>query len=254
MGRFVFALLLAGIAAAQPPSPQGEQKLAGMSVVFSVDLPLDVPGAVLQPGTYVLRVKREPSQPGELAELQLWDAAQTGILAELHAVQSLSEGTPDNSIMTYYEGPAGRRVLKAWNLLRTGYTERIVYPAEQAAELAKITSETVLTMPITGAPAVTEPAATAPEATPVAQSPSASRDDTSAPTPNPPATFPKTAGNLPLVLWVGFTALAAFMVMRIYRMDPAAAQNARNNATARRAAAGAYRTYQTAKSAAAGQS
>jgi hypothetical protein len=201
-----------------------------MTVVFSVDTPLTIPGAVVQPGTYVLRIKGEP-RSGELVQLQLWDAGETTALAELSAIHSPSEGT-DSSILSYYEGALGRRILKAWNLLRTGYTERIVYSPEQAAELAKITKESVLSMPIPGAPA---PAAT-----------TASREDVTPPAATPPATYPKTAGSLPLVLWVGFTALAAFAVFRIYRTDAAAAQNARNHAIARRAAAAAYRTYQAA--------
>jgi hypothetical protein len=206
--------------------------------VFSVDLPLDVPGAVIQPGTYVLRLKREPGKAGGLAQLQLWDAAETTVLAEFPAVQSYDPASADNSIMTYYEGASGRRVLKAWNLLTTHYSERIVYPPPQATELAKLTNENVLSMPLPGAPAVsasTQPA----EAQLIARAspPESARL---------PAKYPKTAGNVPLVLWIGFTALAAFIVFRIYRSDPALDQNARNNAAARKTAAAAYRTYKSA--------
>jgi hypothetical protein len=233
MGRFAFALLVAGVAIAQPQEvAPTARKLAGMTVVFSVDSPLDIPGAVIQPGTYVLRINGEP-RIGELTQLQLWDAGETSALAEMSAIHSPAQAT-DSSILAYYEGASGRRILKSWNLLRTGYSERIVYSPEQAAELAKITSETVLTMAVPGAPAVAAPATTA------------SREDLSAAAPTPPATYPKTAGSLPLVLWVGFTALAGFAVFRIYRTDGGAAQNARNHAIARRAAAAAYRTYQAA--------
>lgn len=231
MARMVFALLFAAIAAAQPDSQPGGRKITGMSVVFSVDVPTDVPGAVLQPGTYVLRVKREPVRTGDFALLQLSDAAETSVLAELYALQSYDAGARDNDIMVYYEGTPGRRILKAWNLLTTHYSQRILYPHAQAAELAKLTSEAVLSMPLPATP------------------PSAAREDPAPARPTPPATLPKTAGNLPLVLWVGFTALAAFVVFRMYRIDPAVAQNARNNAVARRAAAAAYRTFKTVASA-----
>ncbi len=247
MGPLVLALLLTAIAAAQPQPPNEGQKLAGRTVVFSVDQAMDVPGAALQPGTYVLRVTREPGRTGDLAQLQLWDAAETSVLAELYAVHSYDAGSTDNSIMTYYEGTAGRRILKAWNLLPTHFTLRIVYPPAQAAELARITSETVLSMSLPGAPAVTAPAA-APSTPPSTRE--ASREDTTSATQPHPTAFPKTAGNLPLILWLGFTALAAFLVFRMYRVDHAGAQNARNNAVARRAAAAAYRTYQTARAAA----
>jgi hypothetical protein len=244
MGPIVLALLLTATATAQ--NPNDDPKLAGRTVVFSVDLPLDVPGAVLQPGTYVLRVTREPGNTGDLAQLQLWDAAETSVIAELYAVHAYA-GSPENSIMTYYEGTSGRRILKAWNLLRPNYTLRIVYPPAQAAELARITSQTVFSMPLPGAPAV----AAAPQAP--ATPPStleASPEDPAPPAPALPAAFPKTAGKLPLILWLGFTALAAFLVMRMYRADRSLAQNGRNNAVARRAAAAAYRTYQMARVAA----
>src|SRR6478672_2688966 len=108
MGRFAFALLLVGVAAAQPEeAANNARKLAGMTVVFSVDSPLDIPGAVIQPGTYVLRIHGEP-RAGERIELQLWDAGQTSVLAEMFAIHSPMQGT-ESSILAYYEGAAGRR-------------------------------------------------------------------------------------------------------------------------------------------------
>jgi hypothetical protein len=174
----------------------------------------------------------------------LWDRGETSLLAELYAVQSRVEGAPDSSILTYYEGTSGRRILRAWNLLTTGYRERIVYSPEQAAELSKIAAEPVLSMPLPGAPPVATPAPVETATTASAAPPES---------PNPPAKFPKTAGNLSLVLWLGLTALAAFAALRMCRTDPAAAQNARNNAVARRTAAAAYRTHTTVRRAAAGK-
>jgi hypothetical protein len=255
MRRSMLALLFAGVAAALPQSPDDARKLAGMTVVFSVDLPLDVPGAVLQPGTYVLRVKREAGSTGGLAHLQLFDATETNVIADLSAVQSYDPGSSENSIISYYEGTSGRRILKSWNLLTTHYSERIVYSPEQATDLAKITSETVLAMPLAGAPVLAAGVAppTAPPTVAVApkqERPPAPVTIASAAPVTPPARFPKTAGNLPLILWLGFTCLAAFIVLRLYRTDPALAQNARNNAVARRAAASAYRTSKAAHAAA----
>src|SRR5690349_7346897 len=116
MGRVAaLAILLSEIAAAQPSQPVEQPRpIVGMTVVFSVDLPLDIPGAVLGPGEYVLRLKKDPGRSGDLAQLQLWDASETNVVAELYAVQRSDQGSPENSIITYYEGPTGRRVLKAW--------------------------------------------------------------------------------------------------------------------------------------------
>jgi hypothetical protein len=231
MVRMGLVFLAAAVAAAQPQAPEDRRPLAGMSVVFSVELPLDVPGAVLQPGVYVLKVKREPARAGDLAQLELWDAAETSRLAEFFAIQTYYPSLADNSVLTYYGGPPERRILKAWNLLSVKHTQWIAYPRAQAAELSKVTAEAVIAMPAGVDP---EPTATA----------------TADRTPEPralPVEFPKTAGNLPLVLWVAFTALAAFVVFRIYRADPAAAQNARNHAIARRAAAAVYRAYRQAR-------
>jgi hypothetical protein len=107
MARMALVLILAAIAAAQP-STTGGRKIAGLSVVFSVDVQTDIPGTILQPGTYVLRVKREPARPGDFAHLQLWDAAETSVIGDLYALQSYDESARDNEIMTYYVGSAGR--------------------------------------------------------------------------------------------------------------------------------------------------
>jgi hypothetical protein len=246
MARFALALLLPLLVAAQQQPAPEDRKFAGMSVLFYVDLPLDIPGAVLQPGTYVLRVKREPRRSFDPAQLELLDESKTNVLAELYAVQTYDAGTrEDNAILTYYAGTSGRRILKSWNLAMH-YREQIVYPAAQAAELGKLTSETVLTMPL---PDATETVSSNPSPTAPKQAARAATSDAAPGAPAAPATLPRTAGNLPLVLWLGFTAFAAFLVFRAYRINPALAQNALNNAVARRAAATAYRTYKSAKAA-----
>jgi hypothetical protein len=67
-----------------------------------------------------------------------------------------------------------------------------------------------------------------------------------------PVEFPKTAGDLPIIIWLGVTTLGALLLFKMYRRDPAAEmQNARNNAVARRVAAGAYRNCKLARSSAA---
>jgi hypothetical protein len=242
MNAVLPGLLFAAVAVAQLQPSAERRPLAGMSVVFSVDQPLDVPGAVLQPGTYVLRLKREPSRAGDLAQLELLDAAERSLLAELYAIQSYYPTVLDNSIISYYGQTSDRKALKAWNVLTAHYTEWIVYPRAQAAELSKVTSENVISMPDAG-----ESENRTSPAPPPQSAIGAEMRENETPLPaTPPAEFPKTAGNLPVVLWVGFTALAAFVVFRVYRNDTAGAQNARNNAVARRAAAAAYRTYKTA--------
>jgi hypothetical protein len=65
--------------------------------------------------------------------------------------------------------------------------------------------------------------------------------------------YPKTAGDLPIVVWLGVTTLVAFLLFKLYRRDPAEMHNARNNALARRVAATSYRNYKLARGSAAGK-
>jgi hypothetical protein len=273
------------------------------SVGFSINYPIDIPGAVLQPGTYVLRLKSGATWQTSSEHLNTLEVLHGELLnrvvAEIYSKQGFDATPADGAMLTYYETTSGRRALKGWSHFPTNYTEQFVYSPEQAAEISKTTKETVLAMSSVAAPVKSQVASeTADRAAPVAPAPNPpavavtetaqpsvapsaaaplARSDAGGPaggnterdkrvlqanarpaeaanelTEVVPVEFPKTAGDLPIIVWLGVTTLGALLLFKMYRRDPAAEmQNARNNAVARRVAAGAYRNCKLARSSAA---
>jgi hypothetical protein len=304
-----FFLALTGlpaVAQSQPQAPDADQRAKiPQSVGFSINYPIDVPGAVLQPGTYVLRIKSAPQAQNANENLNVlevldgsvnFDEKLNHVVARIYAKQVYDSSHADGAMLTYYESTSGRRALKAWSHFPTNYIEQVVYSLEQAGEISKTTKETVLAMSSVAAPVKSQvagetadrtlapvPASNEPVAavTETAQPPAAAppaRSDPGGPAggdkardllalqaktnPARPASepkqavaeeFPKTAGDLPMVVWLGVTTLVAFLLFKLYRRDPAEMHNARNNALARRVAAMSYRNYKIARGSAAGK-
>ncbi len=308
-------LTLAGfrtIAAAQSQDRPDDPRVGiPQSVGFSINNPIDIPGGVLKPGAYVLRIKsgtkgqnaNEKLNLVEVLDGQLnLDEAQKHVVAEIYAKQVYDPSRADGPLLSYYVGASGRRALKAWSHFPTYYIEQFVYSPEQAAEISKTTGAMVLSMSSVPAPAKSQvasepspPARAAPPTPPPSNEakapvPAAAQQSRAAPpargtlggpvggsgdpaTHAPPATgspaptnpaapsgaaktvawFPRRAGDLPIAVWLGLTALVALLLFNMYRRDPVEMQNARNNAQARRIAAAAYRSYKLARSPAAGR-
>jgi hypothetical protein len=191
--------------------------------VLEVEERLEIPGTVLEPGSYVVRLRAEPQQANVarvLSLVEILDRTGTNVVARVYSLPDYNPPPEGKPLFTFYDRGTGQpKALSTWYHPSAGYGEQVVYPTEQAAAIAKATRQNVLSMPV-------EP----PKAAAVPPRPRR-------------AELPKAAGYLPIAAWLGLASLMAFFLVRLYRRDPAEALRARNRALALKVAASAYQNY-----------
>jgi hypothetical protein len=248
-------------------------------MVFSINHSVEIPGTLLKPGMYVFRLKNQPhGQYGDqtLNAVEVLNGRETRVLAEIYAWQVYDAAPADYTHLTYFQAAsAKRKALDAWYHISSNYSEHFVYPVEQAAKIAQITQKLVPSIPTASLSAQSQTAA--PPAEALKNEPATAARETAArpvevltaksepapagaatagapdSTPEIPDQLPKTASFLPIAVWLGLTALAALVLFKIYRRDPADALNARSMALSRKVAAAAYQSCKLARAASAGK-
>ena len=208
--------------------------------IITIDEPMQLPNAMLQPGTYVIRLHDSPSNRHVV---QVFDKDEKHIVTTILAIPNMRLRPTGKSVFAFWEVPAGKpKALRAWFYPGDNFGQEFAYPKEEAAQITATNSgETVpvneakpeeLAATAAPAPAPAEPTPAAPvaaaepapapapvevAAAPQAPPPPAAVSEP-APTPvadsstraNPPAqSLPQTASNLPLIGILGFLSLAA---------------------------------------------
>ena len=207
----VSAVLLLAAPAAQAQYEKTKSTLA-------ISEPVEVPGAVLEPGTYLVRVANIQANRNVVV-FQNMDGTKTfaTCLATPHRGASEFKETE----FDFYPMPAGQtRVLRSWFPANVANGQDFYYPAERAAELKRITSVEV---PVATAE-MNPPAPAPPAPEPVAESAPAPAPP---PAPEPPAqtaaasteetNLPQTASPYPLVAILGAASLAVGAALHLRR-------------------------------------
>ena len=197
--------------------------------------PVQVPGKVLQAGTYVFRLLDSQS---DRHIVQIFNEDHTSLITTVMAIPNRRLEPTDKTVLLYDERPVNQPVaLAAWFYPGDNMGQEFVYPKSQAAELSRLNKREV---PSSGSdegytaksdenatpqPASTPASSTAqpqPEPTPTpapAVNPNpAPRSTEAAPQSNPAQAarpLPQTASLLPLVGLVSFTLLGAALVLRL---------------------------------------
>lgn len=171
--------------------------------VVTLNEPVEVPGVVLQPGTYVFKLM---DSPANRHIVQIYNQDETHLYATILAIPNYRLKPADKTVIGFEERPSSSpEALKAWFYPGDQYGQEFVYPKSRGLEIAKATNQNVLTMPeLTSSPienaAVNE------------VSPSGEEQQSGAAT--APQTLPKTASNMPLVGLVGLIAGGAGLALR----------------------------------------
>ena len=203
--------------------------------VITIDEAMQLPNAMLQPGTYVLRLNDSLSNRHVV---QVFDKDEKHLITTILAIPNMRLQPTGKSVFAFWEVPAGKpKALRAWFYPGDNFGQEFAYPKDEAAQITATNSGA--TVPINNAKpeelatsATAEPAPAAPVATaestpapapvtvaaapqtpppaPVISEPApAPAVDTSRQT-NPPAeSLPKTASNMPLIGLLGLSSLAA---------------------------------------------
>jgi hypothetical protein len=210
--------LLALISAVLPSSAGAADNNVQRRSKLTISEPTEIPGTVLQPGTYFVKVM---DFQDEKLIVQFMNADETKVIATVLAMRDRRVMTDDAQTgFTYFQrSPDGPAALKSWYYAGDNWGEVFVYPRSKAVVIAKVTHEDVVATPAESAPTlkseivvvkpeeplrpVPQPAVKAPEPIKVAEA--------------PPARLPETASSRPLLALIGLMALggaAALQVMR----------------------------------------
>ena len=208
--------------------------------IITIEEPMQLPNAMLQPGTYVLRLH---DSLANRHVVQVFDKDEEHIVTTILAIPNLRLHPTGKSVFAFWEVPAGKpKALRAWFYPGDNFGQEFAYPKEQAVQITAANSgETVpindakpeelsateTAEPAPAVPAPAEPTPAAPVATveptpapapvEVAAAPQAPPAPVAvsepAPAPvvaDPPAQrLPQTASNVPLIVLLGLLSFAA---------------------------------------------
>lgn len=184
---------------------------------LTITEPIQVPGATLAPGEYVMKLLDSPS---DRHIVQIFNADETKVETTILAIPNYRLKPTGKTAFTFWEMPPGQpKALRAWFYPGDNFGQEFAYPKVKATEIATVAHAEVpaveATKPAELAAAPVEkvepPAAPAPAPVEVAQAPPA-------PAPAPaPAALPKTASPYPMIGLFGVAALMTFVLIRVVR-------------------------------------
>jgi len=209
----VFTLALLGAAFVASAQAQGLHETFKKTSV-TITRPMEIPGQVLQPGTYVFKVM---DVIGFRNIMQVTNADETKVFATVIAVPDYRVEQTDQPVVQYKEEAAGKpSALRAWFYAHEKSGLEFVYPKTRAVELAQASNEVV--------PAETvEPTESNLKTVPlIAETPQGKEEPVAEAIETTPApaqvaqALPKTASPVPLIaLLGGILVMAGFGLKRI---------------------------------------
>jgi len=182
---------------------------------LTVNQPIEVPGAVLPAGKYVVKLLDSAS---DRHIVQIFNAEENQVLTTILAIPNYRLKPTGDTVFTFWETPPGTpRALRAWFYPGDNFGQEFAYPKVKAAEIAAVANAEVpavegfkpAELAIAPIEKIEPPAAAAPVE--IAQAPVAPKLE--APTPE----LPKTASPYPLVGLAGVLSLIAFALIRTVR-------------------------------------
>jgi len=216
----VVAVALAGSVRADVP-PEDKSTI-------TISDPLEVPGAVLEPGTYVVKLVDSQSDHNIV---MFTSADERKVYALALATPHVAARDPKNATFVFYTSADGsNKALRTWYTSGNRYGNDFVYPPDRAAalqnatnaEVPSLTAEQTRELANRPAPAAVvsdaEPAPPAPAAVPAPVPPAPADSDNGAmTTADASSTLPKTASSTPLLLAAGALSLALACGLRVAR-------------------------------------
>ena len=118
---------------------------------FVINESVEVPGMILEPGRYVLKLV-EPSADRNVLQVfevvQLWTGDEGRLLSTLLTMPNYDRPTTDKTVFIFFErNPKQAKALRLWFPPGRNCGQEFVYPKPQAVELAKAVGRGVLSMP-----------------------------------------------------------------------------------------------------------
>lgn len=213
-----------------------------MKTTMTFNKPVQVPGMVLEPGTYVFKLADSPMDRNVV---QIFNANETHLYENVLALPAYRVEPSDKTVVTFRERAEGTpEAISAWFYPGSDSGIEFIYPEASSIAVASASGKVTTPAKIAAVtlPEVRSKPAAAPETT--TQVPKAQPATTPAmthepvqvaqttPTPNPtssvPATkpakakqLPKTASSLPALMILGLLSLAIAGGMHVYSRQSA---------------------------------
>lgn len=207
--------------------PQAKADNFNEKTIFTFSGPVEVPGKVLLPGTYVFKLL---DSQVDRNIVQVFDKNEKHLIGTFLAVPDYRLKPTGKPIVTFQESPAGSPIaVMAWFYPGLNYGHQFVYPKAKAMAIAKANNQPVASMPNELAANTTMPAASATEPQVMAmkqaplkvQEPTQEEAEVAAVFVLPPAEaslpteLPKTGSNLPLLAAVALSLVVAGAILRV---------------------------------------
>jgi len=214
----IFVLSL--VAIAFPSGANADEWNKKTKVTFSA--PFEIPGVgaqTLPAGTYTFKLADSQS---DRHIVQVMSEDETHVFSTILAIPNYRLKPTNHTVMTFRERAEGQpEAIRAWFYPGNQWGEEFVYPKSRAMELAKVTSEPILAMPVDVEPTVATfkdiqvetvqlAAEDAPVAAAITAEPAPVKTAAAATEP-----LPSTASSLPLVGLVGLLSLGAGLTLSI---------------------------------------
>jgi len=184
---------------------------------LTVNDPIQVPGTVLPPGVYVIKLLDSLS---DRHIVQIFNADETELQTTILAIPNYRLQPTAGTVLTFWEMPPGQpRAVRAWFYPGDNFGQEFAYPKVKATEIATASHAAVpatevqrpAEMAVAPFEKVAPPAAKAPPAPlELAQLPPAAKIEL-------PPELPKTASPYPLIGLIGVLALMLAGLVRIVR-------------------------------------
>lgn len=204
MNKITFAVLGTLLAFGLGANAQGPQTKSTLTVTD----PVEVPGAILQPGTYVVKVVENMNNRNMV---QFTDVAESKVFAAALCTPHVGAAPEPNTMYVYFPNREnGGKALRTWFAPNDRFGQDFVYPRERAVELARVINEPVPAYEATG-PVTPEVLKTV-EVKPVTVQKTETVQVATAPAPATPVQvaetkLPRTASGYPLAAGLGLLAL-----------------------------------------------
>jgi hypothetical protein len=221
-----------GLAVLVVASPLAKADESDQKTVFAFSAPVEIPGQVLEPWTYVFKLADSMSDRNIV---EVFNKDETHLYGIFLAIPDYRMKPADKPIITFEERATGSpEAVKAWFYPGRNYGHDFVYPKAKAMELAKANNQPVPSMPNELAANTTKPTkslteqhVTAMKQAPLtAQKPSKGEVQVAEAFPPPakpaapsrapaPNQLPKTASSFPLIGLAGLGLLLAGASLRV---------------------------------------
>ncbi len=198
-------------------APQAKADDWNQKTIFTFSGPVEIPGQVLAPGTYVFKLMDSPSNRNVV---QLFNQDENHLYGTFLAIPDYRLKPAGKPIITFEERAAGSpEAVRAWFYPGQNYGHQFVYPKVKAIELAKANNQPVASMPNELAANTIAPE---PQVAPLKEAPVMAQQPTGEeieiteafPAIEMPQELPKTASDLPLVALFGFLSLGTAALLR----------------------------------------